>query len=72
MFGVKKCKRLGYNDGCAKFADRIVYDKDVALFVEKHLRFIDRFNVRKIAESALISFSMLSGSVDIPKGKWKF
>lgn len=68
----KKVKRLGYTDGCAKFADRTVYDRDVGLFVKQHLRLVDRFNVVKIVESALISFSMLSGSLDIPTGKWKF
>jgi hypothetical protein len=70
MFGKRNKKYYG---GYATFADRVVYDKDVALFVKKHLRLIDRFDIRKITEASLYAFSILSGSCDAPKGKnWKF
>lgn len=68
-------KRNGrYRDGYARFADgRILYDKDVAAYAKKHLRFFDRFDVRKVTEAALFSFSILSGAAEPPKQKnWKF
>ena len=63
-----------YWDGYADFGSFKVYDKDVAEYVKKHLRFRDRFDIRKITESALLSFSILSGSCEPPeKGdNWKF
>lgn len=71
MPGLTKTK---YSDGYATFADgKRVYDKDVALLVKKHLKLVDRFNIRKIAEAALLGFSILSGSVETPKKRnWKF
>lgn len=59
--------------GWAKFSDRVVYDEQVWQFVKKHSRLIDRMSGRKMVEMAFLAFSMLSGSVEIPKGKhWKF
>lgn len=60
--------------GYADFGTFKVYDKDVAKYVKKHLRFVDRFNIHKITESVLLSFSILSGSCEPPaKGdNWKF
>lgn len=62
-----------YWDGYADFGDFKVYDKDVADYVKAHLRFRDRFDIRKITESVLLAFSILSKSVEEPEEKnWKF
>ena len=50
-----------------------VYDKDVADFVVKHLRFIDFFNPKKIAVAAIYAQLMLFGVEEMPKDpnfKW--
>lgn len=71
-FNMKKESK--YWDGYADFGDgRIVKDSDVAKYTKKHLRFRDRFDIRKVTEAVLYSFSILSGSVEEPKGKnWKY
>lgn len=62
-----------YWDGYADFGDFKVYDKDVADYVKAHLRFQDRFDIRKITEAVLLAFSILSKSVEEPEEKnWKF
>lgn len=61
-----------YYDGYADFGDLIVYDEDVAKYVKKHLRFIDRFDIRKIVEATFYAFSILSKSCEEPEGKWHF
>ena len=63
-----------YGDGFAKFEDgTVVHDKDVATFVKKHLRFVDRFDIRKVVESTLLAFDILSGRLEKPtKENWKF
>ena len=67
-FMEKKC-----SDGYADFGNgEILYDKDVADFVKKHLRVVDRFNVRKVCEATLQAFAMLQSHEEIPKGNWKF
>lgn len=70
----KKKKESKYWDGYATFADgRVVYDRDVAEYVKKHLKASDRLDIRKITEAVLYSFSILSGSVEPPKKRnWKF
>lgn len=53
-----------------------VRDTDVARHVIKHIRFIDRFNVRKIVLAALASQDILFGVIpkdELPKSKnWKY
>lgn len=69
-----KKKNDKYWDGWCDFGDgRIVYDKDIAEYAKKHLKLRDRLDIRKVTEAVMYSFSILSGSVEPPKGKnWKF
>lgn len=48
-----------------------VSDKDVAEFTDKHMRSEDKQDIRKVTECALLSFCMLSGSVE-PLGDNEF
>ena len=60
-----------YNYG----GDGKVYDHQVASYTKKHMRLIDRFNLRKVVAATMYSFGILSGSVEEPKtGKknWKY
>lgn len=54
----------------------IVKDVDVAKYARKHLRFMDRFSVTKVAQAALFSQDILFkviGNDELPKAKnWKF
>lgn len=62
-----------YYNGYADFGDFRVYDKDVAKYAKAHLKFFDRFDMRKVTEAVLYSFSVLSKSVEPPEGdNWKF
>ena len=66
-----------YMDSYADFGGSVgkVYDYQVADYAKKHLRFIDRFNLRKVATAMIWSFSILSQSIEEPNiknGKWKF
>lgn len=52
-----------------------VYDHQVASYTKQHLGFFDRFNIRKVVAAAMMSFGILSGSLDEPnpgKKKWKY
>ena len=52
-----------------------VYDYQVADYTKKHLRFFDRFNMRKVAAANAYSFSILSKSIeepDVNKKNWKY
>ncbi len=71
---VEKFENKRYWGGYAEWDDgKRVYDADVAKYVKKHLKFIDRFDIRKVSEATLYAFSILSGSVEPPKeNKWKF
>ena len=63
-----------YSEGWAKFEDgTMIYDKDLADFVKKHLKLLDRLDTRKVVESSALGFVMLEGGTDIPEGDdWKF
>ena len=54
----------------------IVKDTDVAKYAKKHLRFVDRFSVTKVAQAALFSQDILFKVIEsdeLPKAKnWKF
>ena len=70
-------KKKWYMDSYADFGGNVgkVYDYQVADYAKKHLRFFDRFNLRKVATAMMWSFSILSKSVEEPNiknGKWKF
>ena len=70
-------QKTRYWDSYADFGGEVgrVYDKDVAAYTKKHLRFIDRFDIRKVVEASQYSFSILSKSVEEPKPKkknWKY
>lgn len=70
MLGRKKQYSEGWTDYPGK--ERI-YDRDIARFVKQHLRFIDRFNVRRISEATIDAFYMHIGINRIPETKdWKF
>lgn len=52
-----------------------VYDHQVAAYTKKHMRFLDRFNIRKVVAASMYSFGILSGSVEEPdpgKKNWKY
>ena len=51
-----------------------VYDYQVADYAKKHLRFIDRFNFRKVGAAVVGSFEILSKSIEdpYPNKNWKF
>lgn len=62
-----------YSEGYAEFPEKRIYDKELAKFVSDHTSFLDRFDMHKTVDSAVLGFSMLEGGVDIPKDKnWKF
>ena len=62
-----------YSEGYAEFPEKRIYDKELAKFVSDHTSFLDRFDIHKTVDSAVLGFSMLEGGVDIPKDKnWKF
>ena len=62
-----------YSEGYAEFPEKRIYDKDLANFVIKHTKFLDRFDPHKTVDSAATAFCMMEGSIDIPKGDdWKF
>lgn len=69
-----KRKKYRYSDGYAEFKDGSrIYDRDLAAFVKKHLKFFDRFDCHKVVDATLLGFAMLEGGVEIPKKKnWKF
>lgn len=59
----------------ADFPDVRVTDEAVYQFVVKHSRLIDRMNHRKMVEMTFYAFSILSGSLEKPRGfskDWKF
>lgn len=60
-----------YFDNAAYFDDGrlVVSDKDVATYTKKHMHFFDRFNIRRVVECAMYSFSILSKSVEEPRNK---
>ena len=69
--------RKWYMDSYADFGGDIgkIYDWQVADYAKKHLRFFDRFNMRKVSTAMQWSFSILSKSIEEPtikNGKWKF
>lgn len=51
-----------------------IYDYQVADYTKKHMRFIDRFNIRKVGAAMLCSYAILSNAVQEPseKKKWKY
>ena len=50
-----------------------VYDMDVVKFVLQHVRFIDRFNPKKLIIAALYAQPMLLGDFKFPEAKkWRF
>jgi len=62
-----------YSEGYAEFPEKRVYDKDLAEFVLKHTKFLDRFDLHKTVDSASTAFCMMEGSIEMPKeDDWKF
>lgn len=64
-----------YSDGFADFGDgKIIYDQDLAKFVEEHLKPTDRLDVHKIVDASVLGFSILEGGVDTSdyEEDWKF
>ena len=63
-------------DTYADFGDEVgkVYDYQVADYAKKHLRFLDRFNMRKVGAAMMYSFEILSKSTEEPdlKKNWKY
>lgn len=63
----------GYYDCSATFPDGLVVtDKEVADYTKKHLRPEDQKDIRRVVECALMSFSILSMSVEAPEEPWFF
>ena len=64
-----------YETTYAEFSDGLrVYDRQVAEYTKQHLRFIDRFNLKKVVAAANWSFSILSKSCEAPSkdDNWKY
>ena len=55
------------SNGSAYFRDKdlTITDKEVADYVKQHLLIKDMFDVEKVTAAALMSFTILSGSVDM-------
>ena len=47
-------------EGYADFGGKIVRDEDVYKEVKKRLKFTDRFNMRKIVEASLLTFTEMA------------
>lgn len=60
-----------YYNSQATFPDgKIVTDEEVAEHVKQHMHPEDQSDIRKVTECALMSFSILSGSVEPPQEPW--
>lgn len=75
-FGDRENKNW-YKHSYADFGGDVgrVYDYQVADYTKKHLRFFDRFNLRKVAGAMFLSFGILSKSTeepDVGKKNWKY
>lgn len=62
-----------YYDTYAEFKDENgkpfeVTDEAVAEYTKKHMRLRDRRDIRKVTECVMLSFSILSKSIDPPVG----
>ena len=66
--------KLDWSSGYATAQDgHDVYDMDVVKFVLQHIKFIDRFNPKKLIIASIYAQPMLLGDFKIPKSKnWKF
>lgn len=51
-------------DSYADFGDFKIYDKDLAKFVKKRLRFFDRFNLAKVVQSTQIAFTLMANHAE--------
>jgi len=60
-----------YDQNGEKYGPKI-FDEDVADFVVKHLKFLDRFNPYKVAIATMYAHPMLMGDFKIPEGNWTF
>ena len=60
-----KTAEFNISNGEAYFNDRTITDKEVAEYVKQHLRIKDRVDVNKVTAAALMSFTILAGSVDM-------
>lgn len=80
---VKECKRISETaknrcmDSYADFGGTVgrIYDWQIADYVKKHLRFIDRFNLKRVTSAVMYGFCILSKNCDEPNSKkknWKF
>lgn len=49
-----------HGDEGAVFPDEFISDDEVAIFVKEHLRFIDRFRLRRIVYATQVGFAMLA------------
>lgn len=58
---------------CIREGGKAIYDNDVADFVVKHLKLLDRLNPYKVAIATMYAHPMLMGDFEIPKKKkWTF
>ena len=73
----EKNAREAYMDTYADFGGNVgkIYDYQIADYASKHIRFIDRFSMRKMAHAMMMSFDILNGALEEPKcdkKNWKF
>lgn len=74
----EKNARKTYMDTYANFGGAIgkIYDYQIADYAKEHMRFIDRFSLRKTTSAIMMSFDILNGAIEEPtftdKKKWKF
>lgn len=52
--------RKDLKDSYADFGDFRIYDEDLAKFVKKRLRFLDRLNLTKVVQSAQVAFTLMA------------
>lgn len=64
------------SDGWADFGDFKIYDSEVADFLKKHMRLIDRLDVEKVVAAAFYVFTLIQedrqGKEKLKSGNWKF
>lgn len=64
-----------YYDGYTRsHSGRVFSDKELSKFVRKHLRLIDRLDIRRITEAVLISHNIFLEEMEVvtKKKNWKF
>ena len=65
-------KKMECGGGSIQVEGKVITDLEVAEFVKKHTRFVDRFNIKKMVAASLLSECILMGSVQMPDEDYRF